>query len=42
MSTMQQFYDGEIAAGRSTPYRLLAEAAPEDILAGDLLEWYTW
>lgn len=42
MSTMELFYETEIKVDPSTPYALLAQATPEDILAGDLLDWVSW
>ena len=39
---MQEFYQTYISEDQETPYRLLAEADPGDILGDDLLSWGSW
>jgi len=38
---MQEFYQS-IVEDQDSPYRLLAEANPGDILGDDLLGWGSW
>jgi hypothetical protein len=42
MSAMQAFYESNIAVEQPNPFSLLAQANPQDILTGDLLDWFNW
>ena len=42
MSEMQEFYETYIAEDQSSPYQLLTEVDPEDILSGGIPAWDGW